>query len=458
MKRPGHLVLKLRPGCAVGRLPSHLDILAGAGRPANEIDRGGRIDRTLSRHVDAFRASCVFHSRRSLGRIGEQSTRFDDLEEDLGLSRTVAVVLSDPDRSEAVVQALRDLDGVESAAVQTLAQAPLDAGAPPRPIRITKRKVWEPHERVGAPEALSMEAGDRRTITAAVDTGVALGHPEFQGKLWVGFDTVDLGMGLVGGVRLFGDSSGRDFKPADLVGHGTQVAGVIGARGEKLPPGLAGRSPVMPLRVLGAARVVENGKLVGVGGLIDIDLGIKVALDIGAKVLNLSFGTPASALDDGAPRPHADIMRYAMARGAVLVAAAGNSGEEEDFYPAALPEAIAVGSVDAEGRRSKFSTYGDHIALCAPGECIVSTGLSGYRQSSGTSFAAPFVTGVAALLVSRAKKAGQDLDGRAVKRLLTESATPLTGGVNPETGHGLLDGPGALRRLDEALAARTMEA
>ena len=139
------------------------------------------------------------------------------------------------------------------------------------------------------------------------------------------------------------------------------------------------------------------------------------------------------------------------------MAAAGNSGTLESFYPAAHEEVIAVGSASDAGERSAFSSHGDHLSLCAPGEGIVSAGLTGYRRSTGTSQAAPFVAGAAALMVSRARRRGRELDGATVRRVLTESARPLGGGFDPETGHGLLDVPAALRRLDALLSAPSLQ-
>jgi subtilisin family serine protease len=177
-------------------------------------------------------------------------------------------------------------------------------------------------------------------------------------------------------------------------------------------------------------------------------------VDLGADVINMSFGTAEGELEPGAPLPHIAAIRYAATYGCVLVAAAGNSGRLEKFYPAALPDVIAVTSVDRGGRRSSFSTYGSHCALAAPGEDIVSMGIRGYRMSSGTSHAAPFVSGAAALLVARARRAGRELNGGQVRDLLVASAAPLGGGgFSPETGHGLLDAASALRRLDATLVA-----
>jgi subtilisin family serine protease len=161
-------------------------------------------------------------------------------------------------------------------------------------------------------------------------------------------------------------------------------------------------------------------------------------------------------VDPNGPRPHAEVVDYAARYGCVLVAAAGNNGTEERVYPAAHPHVIAVGSVDRGNKRSAFSNYGPHLALCAPGEQIVSVGRRGYKVMSGTSNAAPFVTGAAALLVSRARRAGRELGGDDVKEILVKSAKRLSErGYSERTGYGLLDALAALHRLDRALASTT---
>src|SRR5258708_38187730 len=101
----------------------------------------------------------------------------------------------------------------------------------------------------------------------------------------------------------------------------------------------------------------------------------------------MSFGTPEQELEPGDPVPHLDVIRYGLARGCILVAASGNSSRAEAFSPASIEGVIAVGSVGLEDRPSAFSTSGDHVALSAPGENVVSAGLGGYSLSTGTSFA-----------------------------------------------------------------------
>ena len=123
----------------------------------------------------------------------------------------------------------------------------------------------------------------------------------------------------------------------------------------------------------------------------------------------------------------------------------------QKFVPDA--EVIAVASVDKLNRRSSFSTYGDHILIAAPGEKIVSTGLKGYMVSSGTSHAAPFVAGVAALLVSRARRWIKNLSCGEGRRILPERAVAFKGVFSRETGYGFLNAVSALRHLERELNA-----
>jgi len=448
MDRTGFVVFTVRTGEAPGNVPAHLDLLSGAARATSKLD-GGPIDRALRPQGDGFRATTVFHARRSLDVPGEQHVGYDDLEERLGMSRTYRARLADPAATQAAVDRLRSLAVVESASVQALATTPFRTDILPRPAP-PGRDGPDAHDLVHADEALALEPGDERVTVACVDTGVTLGHAELQRKLLAGYDTVDLGLGEVGGkLRLLGDSRGHDFSPLDDVGHGTQVAGIIGAQGWRMRRGVAGRSLILPIRVLAAAVAREGRAPVGVGAIPDIDAGMKVAVDLGARVVNMSFGTPADSVPEGAPTPHRAVVEYASRHGCVLVAAAGNSGRQERFYPAALPEVIAVGSVSADGTRSAFSTWGDHVAVTAPGERVHSAQRRGYRAASGTSFAAPFVAAAAALLLARAKRNGRDLAPQRVRELLTASAKPLGPAPNSETGHGLLDVAAAIRRLDQ---------
>jgi subtilisin family serine protease len=452
MRLPGQLVLVLKPGEARTHIHSQVDVAIGAVRPSTSF-LSEPIDAALNRG-EGFHAASVYHARSSLGRVGEQHRGFDDVEERLGLARTYSVHIADPARTQDVVNRLRELPAVESAYVQTLAAVPF-ATVAPLLAASAEEAMFAPHEQIRARDAHQSEPGDAGVWVGLVDTGISLIHPEFQRKLLAGYDTVRLPLGgNWGDLRLVGLTHGDDFAPRDRVGHGSHVGGIIGAHGWRMPPGIAGRCMLLPVRVLAAALDNRSNKVVGVGALPDINAGLKIAVDLGADVLNLSFGTPESAVVDG-PRPHEDVIQYATHYGCTLVAAMGNSGRRETYYPARFDEVIAVGSVDKDDHHSRFSTTGDHVALCAPGEGIVSAGRQGYEAGSGTSYAAPFVTGAAALLVARARRQKRKLNGSEVKQLLVDSARPAAGDAfNPETGHGVLDVASALRRLDAALSSR----
>lgn len=447
MRIDGRLQLVLRLGEEPDHVPAHVDVLIGAGRPQPRID-DGKVDRAL-RRAGGFRATNVYHARSSIFRAGMQHVGYASDEHTLGLSRTLRVELRDVEHTDDVIAALRDLAVVEAVRAETLAFT-TELSEP------TKDSL--PHDVartiVRASEALQIEPGDERVTVAIVDSGVAIGHAELQRKLLAGYDTVDIGLGGIEGLELVGDSRGVDFNPRDEVGHGTHVAGIVGAQGFRVPRGLGGRSLVLPLRVLAAAVPPSGGKRVGVGALSDIDCGIKIAVDLGAKVLNMSFGTAESAMGSHAPLPHTEVVAYAMRAGCILVAAAGNSGKRERFFPAAHPDVIAVGAVGDDLSPSSFSTRGTHVAIAAPGERILSLGLKGTqpRLSTGTSHASPFVAAAAALLVARARRVGRELRAADVRTILTQSAKRTSADAE-SVGAGVLDAAAALRRLEREMHA-----
>ena len=205
----------------------------------------------------------------------------------------------------------------------------------------------------------------------------------------------------------------------------------------------------MPLRALAAAKVADRVAPTALGTLTDIDLAVKLAVDLGARVLNLSFGTPESALREGDPMPHVEVIEYALAHGCILIAASGNSGDRLRYLPACLPGVIAVGAVGVDGRPARFTTRGDHVALCAPGMEIRTAGLDGQVAQNGTSFAAPFVTGAAALLVAHSARRLAPLSPFALRDILVRSAAPFPSGAGTEgCGVGVLDIPAALRAAE----------
>ncbi|MED5617768.1 S8 family peptidase [Ideonella sp. BN130291] len=453
LRVPRRLVLRLKLGELPDHLPSLREVRCDGVAPATRID-GGPIDRLLAHHGVAAR-SMRLHSARitRLQRPGVQGARrFDDLEQLSGVARVLRIEVADDAGVPALVQALAQVTQVDSVMPDWVCTTPFDAHRPQHAAQIDPAAARRPRALVRLPQALALQRGDPSVIVGLADTGVARHHGELARRLRRGFDTVDLDAAALGDLTLVGDNTARDEEPEDEVGHGSACAGILRASGTGLPAGGAGLCGLTPVRVLGAA--LQGDKRVGVGALANIDAGMKRLIDLGVQVINMSFGTPDSALGSTDPRPHEEVVRYALARGVLLVAASGNSGREERYYPAAHEGVIAVGAVDDAMAPSSFSTRGGHVALCAPGRDIWTCGLDGYACVSGTSFAAPFVAAACALLVAHAQSRAWPLDPQSAREILVASAQPF---ASPRSavgcGAGVLDALAALTLLDQRIAA-----
>src|SRR5215813_7974472 len=312
---PGSLLLKMHLGEAPEQIPTQIDVRRGAAKAATKVD-GGPIDRILRHHGGNARITRVFPAARSLGRQGRTHLNFDDKEQQFGMSRTFRVEMDRDTPVETLAAVLRELPEVESASPHHCCRTPFGTAAV-QPAAIDLAAAWAPRDMVQAREALAYETGDPSVVVAIVDTGVALDHRETNGRFRGGYDTVQLAaQDFAQGVTVLGSTGHIDTKPEDeYVGHGMACSGIIGARGERIPPGLGGNCWLLPIRVLGAARLPGKPQAVGLGAIADIDMGVKTAVDLGARVLNMSFGTSDSAIEAGMPKPHADVIRYAAARG-----------------------------------------------------------------------------------------------------------------------------------------------
>lgn len=443
---PRRLLLTLR----LGEMPEHIPGLRavhGYGTPLAEHVDGGAVDRILRHHGGAARVARLHSARvRRVERNVTGARRFDDAEQLSGVARVLRIEVREPHRMRSLLDALAELPIVERVGADYLCRAPFDAPGDAEPRGRAADAAWA-HEAIRLPQALRLEPGDPAVVVGLADTGVAMRHAELDDRVRPGFDSVDLDPEAVGGLTLVGDFRHRGQRPDDDVGHGTGCAGILAARGAGMPSGGAGLCGLTPVRVLGAA-VGPDARRFGVGALDNIDAGMKRLIDLGVKVINMSFGTPDSLLVGDAPRPHEEVIRYALARGVILVAASGNSGLVERFHPAAHEGVIAVGAVDRRLEPASFSTRGAHVALCAPGRDIVTCGLDGYQRATGTSFAAPFVAAVCALMASRAQRRAWPLTGEDCKRLLIASARPFARAGVTGCGHGVLDAAAALRALD----------
>lgn len=445
---PTSVLLTLALGEAPEHVPALADVRRGLAKAAVGLD-GGPLDRVVRRYAGAVRIARVHAARAGLNRPGQRHLGFDTLEQVSGVARSFLLQVMPGTPLGPMLQDLAQLARVTAATPNYVCVSPAaSAMAAPQPP--TAEQAWAPHLLVRAPEALAYEPGDSAVLLGLVDSGIAADHPELAGRLRAGWDTVDLGDEGVGpGVKLLGEHRRHDQNPQDsFVGHGMGCAGIMSGLGLQLPPGLAGEAQIIPMRALAAALLPGRERAVGLGAISDLDAAVKLAVDLGAKVINMSFGTDDAALAPDSPKPHAAVVDYALQRGCILVAASGNDGHWTKYWPAAHSGVIAVGAVNGDCRVTGFSTRGEHVALCAPGEQVVSAGLQGYQQVTGTSFAAPFVAAACALLVARGARRAAPVDSECARQLLVQSCQPFGGTRESGCGAGVLDAAAALAALD----------
>lgn len=452
---PTSVLVRLKLGEVPDGIPTLRDVRRRLVVPAPSTGHAA-LDRVVrSFAAGTLRVSRLHGAARALHALGARHRGYSDDEEISGISRVLRFELAPGTHVGSLALSLMQLGVVESAIPNYLCTVGLDRGAAPPADDGDADDGWPARDLVNAREALAYCSGDPTVTIGFVDSGIDPSHVEFGDRLRQGYDTVQLGAGdLAGGVTLLGDNRGADTRPVDrFVGHGTGCAGIIGGTGLAMPPGLAGECRLLPIRSLGSARFPGRQAAVGVGALSDLDMGLVMAVQLGASVVNCSFGTDDDDLEPGAPKPHAEAVAFATARDCTLVAASGNSGDGRRYWPAAFPQVIAVGSVGLDGAISRFSSGGEHVALCAPGERVLTAAIDGYQRATGTSFAAPFVAGAAGLLTARARARSASLDPATLKSLLIASARPHRSDVAPGHGAGVLDAARALELLDEALDA-----
>lgn len=359
-----------------------------------------------------------------------------DLERRLGVTRVQYV-------PEIGVDAVRLPAGMSPAAVQSaLAKEKTVLGTSPN--RILRVRDYTPKDpdfatgvqtshdgvqsqwglaKIGAPAAWGTFRGPGSIVVAVVDTGVDSTHPDLAGVVLPGYNEIDF-----------------NTDTFDDHGHGTMVSGVIGAVTDN-GLGIAGISfnsaRILPVKVLDQ---FGNGSEVAVAA------GITYATDHGAQVINLSLGGSSYS------QAIQDAIRYAWGKGALVFAAAGNSGDGAPQYPAADAWAVGVAASDQNDAIAPFSSYGDEVALAAPGVSILSTTPTypvtmtrndGYFQNydafSGTSSATPLVSGLAALLL--AERHGSQAD---TLQALERSAHALARSWDPHSGYGRIDAASAV--------------
>jgi len=254
--------------------------------------------------------------------------------------------------------------------------------------------------RIGAPLAHLTSTGNG-VVVAIVDTGIDSTHPDLAASVSpIGWDFVD-GDAVALDERNGLDDDG-DGDVDEGAGHGTHVAGLVLAA--------APDATLMPVRVLDSE---------GVGTSVGVARGIRWAADNGADVINLSLGMYVDA------RVIRDAIEDAVAHGVIVVNSTGNRGvQAQEHFPARLSRVLSVAATDSVDARAPFSNYASHVDVSAPGVALLSTYLDhGYAIWSGTSMAAPLVSGSIALRLQTHPATTQD----EVENIFKDTCDPIAG-------------------------------
>jgi hypothetical protein len=288
------------------------------------------------------------------------------------------------------------------------------------------------HQLIQMSDAWDISTGSRDVVIAVMDTGVDINHPDLKDNIWMNEDEIpdngldDDGNGYIDDVNgwNFGDSN-NNVKPDEdyyyITGHGTQVAGVMAAVGNNGigVTGVNWQCSIMPLRLSLDFTSAE------------VAAALDYAAANGAHVVNMSFGADEFG-PEGDPIVK-EAIDGAFAQSVLLVASAGNDDTITPHYPAAYYNVMAVASTNGEDIKTGHSSFGLWVDIAAPGTDIVTTDLDGeYIATAGTSFSAPYVAAVGALLLSRKP----ELTHAEVRAILENTTDPVYyGDIDPDKGY-----------------------
>lgn len=266
-------------------------------------------------------------------------------------------------------------------------------------------------------EGWTVTEGSSDVVVAIIDTGIDTNHIEFEGRISaLSYNSYTEEVGLE--------------QVEDTHGHGTMVAGIIAANKDN-QAGIAGIASNIELMIIKANK--DNEGVFQDSAVIE---GIYYATDNGADIINLSLGNSTKNIQMELA------VNYAYNNGVIVVAAAGNDSVEDPLYPAAFGTTISVSAVDSRYSFAEYSNYGETIDISAPGTDIITTVINnGYGTVSGTSFAAPQVSGVLALMLSY--YSSNEIE-EMIQRLLKSSNDYGDPGIDIFYGYGLVNTYNAL--------------
>ena len=308
------------------------------------------------------------------------------------------------------------------------------------------------HQLIQMEDAWDIGTGSRDVVVAVIGTGVDVNHPDLKENIWVnkaeiaGNKLDDDGNGFIDDIYgwNFGESNNRVAPGADdygeYINHETQVAGVIAAVGNN-GKGVTGVNWQCSLMVLRLGLEYHSD---------EVAAALDYAAANGARVVNMSFGgdvfgpegdTVVNAAVDNAYR-----------QGVLLIASAGNADSSRPHYPAGYYNVMAVASTNGEDLKTGHSSFGPWVDIAAPGTDIVTTELGGeYISTAGTSFSAPYVAAVAALLFAHRP----ELTSIQARAILENTTDPLDyGDIDPNVGYlgtGRVNAFNVLQAADEKM-------
>jgi len=314
-------------------------------------------------------------------------------------------------------------------------------------------------QKIKAFDAWNITEGSDSIIIGVIDTGIDYLHPDLKNKIYFnpgetgndengndkrsngvdddnnGYIDDYMGWNFVDTRNVSVDTSsgnaGWNNNPMDENGHGTFIAGIIGAETNNMI-GIAGTAP--KVRLLNVRAFDANGY----GQEDDVASAILYAVMMGAKVINMSFG------DTQFSYVLRDVIQYAYSKGVVLVASSGNSGDDQPHYPSGYTEVISVGNSTEDDNVAGTSSYGSRLDLVAPGTDILTTAKGGgYSEVSGTSASAPFVSAAAGMLLSLGNFSDEE-----IKQILKTTADDIN-----SPGWDIYSGAGRLNIFNAVSAA-----
>ena len=389
---------------------------------------------------------------------------------------TAAVKLSDEltvDQVKDFISTLEAADGIEAVEPDMHMTAldnssTKDSNVPNDPYFSEQWDMTSGSYGINATNAWSQSTGKGVTV-AVIDTGILTNHPDMEGQLLPGYD-------FISDAERARDNDGYDADPSDegdwaepgacpsrsgaskgqsSSWHGSHVAGTIAAHTNN-NGGVAGVAPdakIVPIRVLGRCGSTSADTIDAItwasGGEVN---GVPVNKNP-ARIINMSMGGPGTC-----PRFYQKTINAAVARGAVIVAAAGNEDQDASkVAPASCENVVTVGASTNNGVRSPFSNYGASVDISAPGgDMDVETGIlsltdksttapqdSTYATMVGTSQAAPHVAGTIALMLA----ANPDLKTEEIVTILQDTATTMAGCDRDSCGAGIVNAASAVSQV-----------